>query len=139
MRGLQITFNVLLTVAVLMIIWYFIPARMMFNPTSVTIEGSQVTVYRTFPMRDVFGPPLICYTEILRPLDGSTPCVDSQEFRYTNPSGRPYGTWNIRHFAARCLDNPSGYIYWVGWSPRMFDLIPMRPVELSITVRPPGQ
>lgn len=135
MRNLRITFNLLLTVAVLLIVWYAFPTKLLYNPSEVEIDGGQVTVYRTYPTIEVLGPPLIRYSEILRPLDGNTPCSDGAEFRYKD-NGLPYGTWGIEHFAQRCIDNPSGYIYWVAWSPRLFDLIPLRPVELTITVLP---
>lgn len=138
MRSLRITFNLLLVTAVLLVTWYLLPARLLYNPTAVEIDGAQVTVYRTYPLNHILGEPLIRYSEILRPLDGSTPCVDGAEFRYTD-NGLPYGTWGIEHFAQRCIDNPSGYVYWVAWSPRLFDLIPLRPVELTITVHPPTQ
>lgn len=135
MRGMRITFNFLLAAALLLITWYMFPARLLFNPSSIEIDGAQVTNYRTFPAARHFGMPLIRYSEILRPLDGSTPCVDGAEFRYKD-NGLRYATWGIEHFAQRCLDNPSGYIYWVAWSPRLFDLIPLRPVEITITVLP---
>jgi len=131
MNKLKIVFWCLAVIATVLVVWIAIPPKILFNPSLVTINGAQVKSYRTFPMKQWLKIPIIKYSEHIRPVDGSTPCSDTAEFRYKD-NGLPYAIWSIDHWAARCITQD--YHYQVFWSPRLFGIIPLRPIEIDLYV-----
>lgn len=123
---------VLIVVALLMGAWLAVPTRLFFDPHSVQIDGTRVTVFRRFPLHPPFDIPVIRYREVVRPLDGGLPpCIDTAEFRYRD-NGQGFAQWDIAPWAARCM--AGGYIWRAVWSARLFGIIPLRPVELELAV-----
>lgn len=126
-------FKVLLATAILMGLWLAVPSSLFFHPTSVSIEDGRVTVARSFPMSKFFGGPYIKYTETVRAIGGSVAetCSDTDEFRYL-PDGAT-ASWDITEWAEPCMVKP--YLWRANWQVHLFDLIPLRPVEMDLLVK----
>lgn len=113
-------------------VWFAVPTRLFFNPTSAQIEGYTVTVNRTFPLARWVRPPIIRYIETVRSVANPLPpCTDTDEFRYSD-NGKPFGQWDIQGWAGPCMN---GDFHWSAtWQAKLFGVIPLRPVEIELFV-----
>jgi len=128
------TLSVLILLAALA--WLAVPTRLLYNPSSVLIDGYQVTVYRTFPLSPPFRMPIIRYAETVRPVIGPMVCHDpngSTGFRYRD-NGQPAAQWDIKQWAAPCMKG--AYVWSARWTALLFGVIPLRPVELTTVIEP---
>ena len=103
---------------------------MLINPQAATIDGTIVTVYRTFPAHGLLGVPrpLVSYRETVTPLDNGRTCGDGRTQRYVRPGD--FGRWDIAEWAAPCMRGAwLWHAEWQGW---LFGLIPLQPVSLTI-------
>lgn len=95
-------------------------SRLVFNPQAVAINGSDVTLSRSFPMDVMFHDwrPRISYVETVRPLGQETnnghPCSDSLGPRQYGRE-EAVGRWNINNWAAPCLADPTGFVWSAEW------------------------
>lgn len=93
--------------------------RLVYNPQQVSIEGSTVTLYRSFPLDRLGLPrPRISYVETVRPLttghNGGHTCLSrGGPFQYG--SAAEFGEWQIP-WAAACLSDPNGYVWEASWT-----------------------
>lgn len=94
--------------------------RAVYWPSEVWIEESKVTVERHFP-GDFLGlpRPRISFVEAVDPL---TPGHNDGQFckakggPYLYGSDDPLGEWDIKEWAAPCLDDPAGYRWSAEWT-----------------------
>ena len=122
-------FTSLMVAATVLLAYAAVPSRLLFNPTSVAIDGYQVTVFRSFPSSPPFPQPFMRYVETVRPLEGGGICQDTNApgFRYTNADS--FGTWNIEEWAADCM---TGDYHWsAAWTVLLWGVIPLRHVEID--------
>lgn len=133
MKVLRSFFWGLLGAASFLSLWLAVPSSLFINPTAVKIDGSTVTVTRTFPLPNtlpsIFGARFK-YTETVRPLDGSRDChaPDAPPFTYTKRDS-DFGRWTIEAWAGPCMGDD--FLWEASWSYRLFGIIPLRPVRLS--------
>ena len=110
-----------------------LPTSILYNPQYAEINGTEVSVYRTYPMHEILGwsKPIITYTETVWRADGVLPpCIDTATFRHNNPSS--FGVWDIEPWASDCID--SDYLWHAEWQAYLFGVIPLRPVSLNVAV-----
>lgn len=116
-------------------------SRLLFNPQSVTVSKSgNVVMERTYPMRWLFGPPLVRYVTTVTPLteghNSGYPCVDDNYpagMRYDKDHGG-VGQWRICEWACDCLNDPTGFRFSVTYTAMLFDAIPLRPITIETMV-----
>lgn len=101
-----------------LVLWVTPITRLVYHPKAIEIEGTKVTMYRSFP-GDALGlpRPKLSYVEIIRPLtpshNGGQSCTDTGgPFRYTRST--EVGEWSIE-WAAACLNDPVGYSWYARW------------------------
>lgn len=120
-----------LLLILLALIWAF-GSRLVYNPTTVEVVANTVRVYRTYPLHDMLGiePPLVHYTETVRPLDTGQPvCRDEATLLHRGQTG--FGEWDIEEWAARCMTRD--FIWQATWTPYLFGM-PLRSISLSTPV-----
>jgi hypothetical protein len=94
--------------------------RLVYWPSEVWMNETQVTMDRTFPGDWIGLPrPRISFTETVDPLSqkhnsGQVCEVKGGPFRYE--SDAPLGRWRIGKWAAPCLDDPEGYRWSAQWT-----------------------
>lgn len=113
--------------SLLLIGWFFVSwlaiqtlpiTRIVYHPSAAEISGSQVIVSRDFPMDEYTNwRPRLSYVETVRPLtpghNGGQSCeIAGGPFRYS--SAEAVGQWSI-DWAAKCLDDPSGFTWSAYW------------------------
>ena len=124
-----------LFIVLALVVWFATPSRLFFNPEEVHIDGYEVTLARTYPVSFLFGPPVVSYTETVRRLDGSGQiCDDNNGAGYQYVTEGPIGRWDIEDWAKDCMIAP--YLWRAEWQVKVFGLIPLRPVSLSLLVEP---
>lgn len=115
--------HLLLFVGWLVVMWYalhILPVTgLVYQPEEVDINGTKVTLVRSFPMdQNTNWRPSLSYQETVQPLtplhNGGQVCEDQGgPFPYERSSA--VGTWDIRSWAAPCLDDPLGYVWTARW------------------------
>jgi hypothetical protein len=117
-------------------------SRLLINPTEISITPcGEIIVVRSYPMRDLLGInyPVVRYITTITPLteghyrEGYSCREDNGEGqRYNHDHGRGFGSWSVRHYAAHCMDDPLGVHIDITYTALLFDLIPLRPVNISM-------
>lgn len=134
MRTLRTVRNILMAIAISLATWVAVPPKLFINPSSVTIDGTDVYVQRTFPTREALGiPPYIRYVETVRPTDPDTLpqlCQDAAGPFYYETAAEA-GHWNIADWAGKCMQN--GFTWRAIWVPYFLGVIPLRPVSITYT------
>lgn len=94
--------------------------KLVYWPSEVWIDGSEVTVDRSFP-GDMLGlpRPRISFVETVHPLtdghnDGQVCQVSGGPFVYD--SDEPLGRWKMGDWADECLNDPKGYRWAAEWT-----------------------
>ena len=94
-------------------------SRLAYNPHSVEVVGSQMTMYRSFPLDWLGLPrPWLSYVETVRPMteahNGGQSCTArGGPFQY-NREGE-VGRWSIE-WAADCISDPVGFHWQAKWT-----------------------
>lgn len=130
-----------LPVFIILIILTALGTRLLINPQQVAItEKGIVTMTRTYPLKSLFGYPIIRYTHSVTPLNRDINfgfvCRDD------NGVGQRYnhdidgiGKWDLNYFAEECISS-SGFIYSITYTGLFLDTIPLRPIEVEVIVPP---
>tara|TARA_R110000744_G_C19370668_1_gene562496 strand:+ start:2782 stop:3183 length:402 start_codon:yes stop_codon:yes gene_type:complete len=122
----------LAALVIMAVTWLLIPPELFLKPTSVSIEGYQVTVARRFPLAWLAGQPFVAYVEVVQSLDTGRTCADNNArgFRYPAEE-KGIGTWDIESWASPCM---TATFHWsASWYVKALGVIPLRPVVLSKT------
>lgn len=118
-------------------------SRLLINPTAISVTPcGDVVVTRNYPLSEWFGfrRPWVRYVQTVTPITvghrGGYLCREDNALgqRYSHDGKLGFGAWNVGHFANECIDDPVGFVYECKWTAYLFDIIPLRPVSMSVKV-----
>jgi hypothetical protein len=122
-------------------------SRLLIDPTAATVTPcGDVVMKRHYPVSEMFNSrrPWIRYVQTITPLtpghaDGYLCREDNGHGqRYTHDSPLGFNKWDVRHFAKDCLSDPVGFVFEAQYIAYLFDVLPLRPVSISVTVPTAG-
>ena len=117
--------------------------RILINPGKIEVTPcGDVVVFRNYPLVDIFGVrhPMIRYVTTITPLtsnfnDGYVCREDNGKGqRYNHDHGRGFGRWAINRYAEPCMEDPVGFAVDIKYTGLLFDIIPLRPINVSDVV-----
>jgi hypothetical protein len=122
-------------------------SRLLIDPTAATVTPcGDVVMRRHYPMAEMFNSrrPWVRYVQTITPLtpghaDGYLCREDNghgQRYMHDSPLG--FNKWDVRHFAKDCLTDPVGFVFEAQYTAYLFDVLPLRPVSISVSVPTAG-
>lgn len=132
-----------LPVVIALIVLTIFGSRILINPSKIDITPcGDVVMFRSYPAADLIGVnyPLVKYVTTVTPLtpetnDGYVCREDNGEGqRYNHDHQRGFGKWRMNHYAEPCMKDPVGFVINVKYTALLFDLIPLRPINVTSTV-----
>lgn len=132
MKILRSIFWGLLGALILLLLWLVPHSGWFIRPLEAVYHDGHIEVEREFPLKEIFGMPVVRYVEVVRPQSSFDNCQDAPQapFRYKeSASDTRRAGWPIDHWAARCIKGPfqweARWTVYVLWG-----LVPIRPVSL---------
>lgn len=117
--------------------------RILINPGKIEVSPcGDIVVFRNYPLVDIFGVrhPMVRYVTTITPLtldfnDGYVCREDnSRGQRYNHDHERGFGKWSINRYAEPCMEDPVGFLVDIKYTGMLFDIIPLRPVNVNAVV-----
>lgn len=117
--------------------------RILINPSKIEVTPcGDVVVFRNYPLVDIFGArhPMVRYVTTITPLtlDFNEGYVCREDNgagqRYNHDHGRGFGKWAINRYAEPCMEDPVGFVVDIKYTALLFDIIPLRPINVSAVV-----
>ena len=129
--------------AVLLFVFVMVAgSRILINPTEMSVTPcGDVVITRNYPMRELLGInyPIVRYVTTITPLTEGHyrrgySCREDNGAgqRYNHDLERGFGSWSVKHYAADCMSDPVGVHIDVVYTALLFDMIPLRPVNISM-------
>jgi hypothetical protein len=116
-------------------------SRILISPGKLEVTPcGDVVLFRDYPMSDWFGYPMIRYVTTITPLTPETNrgyvCREDngEGHRFNHDYGRGFGKWSINHYAEPCMRDPLGFTMNIKYTALLFDLIPLRPINVDAII-----
>jgi len=118
-------------------------SRILIAPGKLEVSPcGEMIMFRSYPLAEVFNLkyPIVqritTVTPLTRTLNHGYSCREDNGAgeRYNRDQGRGFGSNSLGVFAEACLSDPIGFIVDVRYSALLFDIIPLRPIQMETVV-----
>lgn len=129
--GLYTVMYFLMALMMLATSWFVVSTDMFVRPTGIFYDGRKVTLVRQTPFGDMQGR---WWTEI-RVANSGLECDTGPHFAPYQQEPDDTVTYYLGEWATPCIEEGPPLVIVDTWQVLLFDLIPLRPVEMTTVIK----